>query len=32
MDKIKKILNNDIVEKNITNTNIPETLVKEETI
>ena len=30
--KKKKILNNDIVEKNITNTNIPETLVKEETI
>ena len=30
--RLKKILNNDIVEKNITNTNIPETLVKEETI
>ena len=27
--RLKKILNNDIVEKNITNTNIPETLVKE---
>lgn len=30
--RLKKILDNDIVEKNITNTNIPETLVKEETI
>ena len=30
--RLKKILNNDIVEKNIANTNIPETLVKEETI
>ena len=30
--RLKKILNNDIVEKNITNTNIPETLVKEDTI
>lgn len=30
--RLKKILNNDIVEKNITNTSIPETLVKEETI
>ena len=30
--RLKKILNNDIVEKNITNTNMPETLVKEETI
>jgi hypothetical protein len=30
--RLKKILNNDIVEKNIANTSIPETLVKEETI
>ena len=30
--RLKKILNNDIVEKNITNTNIPETLIKEETL